>query len=559
MSKLEINLHASALNEITGEKSFELSTPPVGIDALSAYQLALSNGFVGSESEWVLSLKGSDGPAGLDGADGATGPQGLQGPAGLNGATGPQGLQGPAGLNGATGPQGLQGPAGLNGTNGADGKSAYSIAVQNGFVGDEATWLATLKGADGASDPHFDSVRSVATPNATTPVHALTIDATTTEANVDIVIRPKGTGAVIAAIPDNTGAGGNKRGINSVDLQMGRNQAVNVASGAYSGVMSGYDNRAVGVGSGGYSFVGGGTNNTAGTSSLSRSASAVIGGSNNISEANNSLVGAGGSNRVVADAANGGIVAGENNLVNKTHGFIGGGTGNVVTANYSVVVGGASNNIISGDGDSFIGGGRGNRIYGSAATISGGQDQWGSGTYSTICGGIQANTRRGYAMSAYSSGSFQGGSSATICGQAQKGLYVLRRATADATPLPLTSTGGAAIFTTSDTVPGFTNQVWLPDNASYVFEGQIVARDTAGIVTSAWEVKGLVRRGVGAGTTAFVGTPTVTLIAQDAGAATWGIALGVDTTNGAMTITATGVAATTIRWVAQINTTQVTF
>lgn len=32
---------------------------------------------------------------------------------------------------------------------GADGKSAYEIAVENGFEGDEAAWLASLKGADG--------------------------------------------------------------------------------------------------------------------------------------------------------------------------------------------------------------------------------------------------------------------------------------------------------------------------------------------------------------------------------------------------------------------------
>ena len=32
----------------------------------------------------------------------------------------------------------------------ADGKSAYQIAVEKGFVGDETAWLASLKGADGA-------------------------------------------------------------------------------------------------------------------------------------------------------------------------------------------------------------------------------------------------------------------------------------------------------------------------------------------------------------------------------------------------------------------------
>ncbi len=42
------------------------------------------------------------------------------------------------------------GTAGKDGTDGADGKSAYAIAVEKGFEGDEAAWLASLKGADGA-------------------------------------------------------------------------------------------------------------------------------------------------------------------------------------------------------------------------------------------------------------------------------------------------------------------------------------------------------------------------------------------------------------------------
>lgn len=35
------------------------------------------------------------------------------------------------------------------GSGGADGKSAYEVAVDNGFEGDETAWLASLKGAKG--------------------------------------------------------------------------------------------------------------------------------------------------------------------------------------------------------------------------------------------------------------------------------------------------------------------------------------------------------------------------------------------------------------------------
>jgi hypothetical protein len=51
-----------------------------------------------------------------------------------------------------TGIKGNKGDAGTNGTNGingTDGLSAYEVAVENGFVGNEAAWLASLVGAAG--------------------------------------------------------------------------------------------------------------------------------------------------------------------------------------------------------------------------------------------------------------------------------------------------------------------------------------------------------------------------------------------------------------------------
>ena len=67
---------------------------------LSAYAIAVENGFRGTEEEWLESLKGGGG------VEGPAGPQGPQGPAGPQGPQGIQGVQGPAG------PQGIQGPAG---------------------------------------------------------------------------------------------------------------------------------------------------------------------------------------------------------------------------------------------------------------------------------------------------------------------------------------------------------------------------------------------------------------------------------------------------------------
>lgn len=121
-----------------------------GSDGASAYAVAVANGFVGTEAEWLASLVGADG---AQGPQGDTGPTGATGPAGPTGATGPQGPTGSTGATGATGPAGDTGPAGSDGAPGADGDSAYAVAVANGFVGTEAEWLTSLIGPQGPEGP----------------------------------------------------------------------------------------------------------------------------------------------------------------------------------------------------------------------------------------------------------------------------------------------------------------------------------------------------------------------------------------------------------------------
>lgn len=78
------------------------STVP-GPTGASAYQVAVENGFVGTEAQWLASLVGPPG------ADGAAGPQG---PPGADGVQGEPGPKGDTGAQGPEGPQGIQGPAG---------------------------------------------------------------------------------------------------------------------------------------------------------------------------------------------------------------------------------------------------------------------------------------------------------------------------------------------------------------------------------------------------------------------------------------------------------------
>lgn len=115
-----------------GENSNVLPTPDLyqqllqkiqsaskGTDGKSAYEIAVEHGFVGTEAEWLESLKGIDGKNGADG------------------------------LPGKDGKNGTDGLSGRDGINGTDGKSAYIIAVEHGFSGTENEWLQSLKGADG--------------------------------------------------------------------------------------------------------------------------------------------------------------------------------------------------------------------------------------------------------------------------------------------------------------------------------------------------------------------------------------------------------------------------
>lgn len=67
-----------------------------GADGASAYDIAVANGFEGSETEWLESLKGAKGDKG------DTGAQGIQGEKGDKGDTGAQGIQGEKGDAGYT-------------------------------------------------------------------------------------------------------------------------------------------------------------------------------------------------------------------------------------------------------------------------------------------------------------------------------------------------------------------------------------------------------------------------------------------------------------------------
>lgn len=105
-----------------------------GVPGDSAYEVAVANGFVGTEAEWLDSLVGPQGPQGIQGVKGDTGdqgPQGIQGVKGDTGDQGPQGIQGIQGVQGVPGNDGAPGADGIDGTDGADGESVTVTLVAN--------------------------------------------------------------------------------------------------------------------------------------------------------------------------------------------------------------------------------------------------------------------------------------------------------------------------------------------------------------------------------------------------------------------------------------------
>ena len=132
------------------EVSSDLEVPANG---LSAYQIALQNGFQGTEGEWLASLKGEKGDkgdkgdTGLQGAKGEKGDKGDKGDKGEKGDPGAQGIQGEKGdkgekgekgdpgEKGEKGDQGDIGPQGLRGERGERGPQGFQ--GEKGEKGDQ--------------------------------------------------------------------------------------------------------------------------------------------------------------------------------------------------------------------------------------------------------------------------------------------------------------------------------------------------------------------------------------------------------------------------------------
>lgn len=85
----ELKGKISSDNKIKGGNT--VVSGPQGKDGLSAYEVAVKNGYIGTEEEWLINLKGEKGDQGQQGIQGEKGDKGEQGEQGRQGEKGDKG------------------------------------------------------------------------------------------------------------------------------------------------------------------------------------------------------------------------------------------------------------------------------------------------------------------------------------------------------------------------------------------------------------------------------------------------------------------------------------
>lgn len=238
----------------------------------------------------------------------------------------------------------------------------------------------------------------------------------------------------------------------------------------------------------------------------------------------------------------GGSESANYHLVTDNYGTIGGGRSNQAGNNSGTTddaefatVGGGNSNDASGQA-STVGGGFINIASATGTTISGGYNNNASGQYSTVPGGYYASASH-YGEMAYANGRF------TANGDAQTSVYVLRRNTTVATQTELFLDGLSA-----------TQRITLASTRTLTFEILLVARSDTG-QSAGYRFIGMIENS--GGTTTFIGSPNKVVLGEDD--ASWDADVFADDTNDALVVKVIGAASTSIRWVARVQTAEVSY
>ncbi len=223
----------------------------------------------------------------------------------------------------------------------------------------------------------------------------VTLSENTTATNSDLVLTPKGMGALIAGPkPDGTTTGGNARGNYAVDLQLQRFAATQVSSGLNAVILAGSNNTA----SGSYSVAGG-------TSCLASNFACVAMGQQ-MSATSSASVSVGGFN-------------------------------GQAQGSYSTVIGGQSN--ISSGSNSGIFSSDNSTASGSNSSVLGASNSRSSNALCVAFGANSLSDRR--AMHAHSAGQF------SAQGDAQRARFVLRCKTTTNTAVEMALDGATTYLT----------------------------------------------------------------------------------------------------------------
>jgi hypothetical protein len=131
-------------------------------------------------------------------------------------------------------------------------------------------------------------------------------------------------------------------------------------------------------------------------------------------------------------------------------------------------------------------------------------------------------------------------------GDAQAGSYLLRTTTVNATFTEALLDGA-----------GGTQRLVLPDDSTWSFRVRITGHRTdVSDGHAGYTVEGVIYRAAGAATTAFQGIPIKNVLAESD--SQWDINITADTTNGSLKVDVKGQPGKTIRWVAFVETLEVT-
>lgn len=98
---------------------------------------------------------------------------------------------------------------------------------------------------------------------------------------------------------------------------------------------------------------------------------------------------------------------------------------------------------------------------------------------------------------------------------------------------------------------GVSEQLTLASNTSVAFFIRLVGQKVGGANVYHSTIEGTIKRVVAVGTTAFVGSPEINVVSGDS--LGWDSTVAADTTNGALALKVTGLSATAIHWVANID------